>query len=320
MFKNVSRPILRAAAILMIAGFTGCLHPKAAYLNDSLEVPIVLDSVDGKICFIRGDFIYLKDLVSEKEIRLIKGQSPEISPDGKKVLFMSGESDDATDPWRIRLLDLDSNRIQEFPNLSGQKAHSAIWSNDGSKIAFQTVDLSRGGAIVGLLDPVSGQWKTLVNSVDLGVSNGDTFTFDSWVKDDRSILVHSLEKLYEVSVAGTPVWELPIVDLGVSSETRFSLSSDKKHLLFDSTIDSDERPVNDALNMLDISTKKITTITPNTVEARKPRWLPTEKQVIFGCMKRFDHPHQSNVCTIGIDGESLSVLIKNATSVSYSSR
>jgi len=312
------RLVLSATATLIVTSFTGCLHPRAAYLTNVTVQHLTLpDAAPGKICFARGDFIYLKELVSGKEVRLLKGQSPQISPDGKKVLFMSGESNDAINPWRIRLLDLASKQVREFTTLVGRDASSPRWSIDGSKIAFETVDSNRGSGAIGLLDPLTGEWKIIFTRVDLGPSEG-TFTLDSWGPGDQSILVHTLEHLYEVSVTGKLAWQMPIADLGIDSETRFSLSSDKKYLLFDSTIDTKERPVNSAVKMLDVSTRQVITVTPDTVEARTPTWLPTEKAIMFKCMKRFDHPHQSNICTIGSDGKDLSVLVKDAQQVSYS--
>lgn len=316
-----------AAALLVTTVFVACLGPKPnptpttsrleqfALLPPKISGPSSTPALT-KVCFTRGDFIYLRDLASGKEVRLVKGQSPKISPDGKRVLFVSNVLHEGS--WRVKfrvkLLDLSSNVVRDVFPLSQLDAISLSWSRDGSKIAF---DSTPG---FGQFDPATGEWKIIVRYGDLGVSEQeDPIGLSSWGPDDRSLLIHSLHNLYEVSLDGKVVWQMPITDLGINSETRFSLSADRKYLLFDSITDTKERPVNEAVKMLEMSTKQVFTITPDTIEARTPMWLPSEKGIIFTCMKRFDHPHRPSICTIDIDGKNLSVLVEYGQQVSYTS-
>lgn len=319
-----------AAALLVTTVFVACLRPKPnptpttsrleqfALLPPKISGPSSTPALT-RICFTRGDFIYLKDLPSGQETRLVAGQSPQISPDGTKVLFMSRDVNDNAGPLRVKLLDLASKRVEELPSLSRLDAYNLSWSKDGRRVAFESADAGPGTAF-GLFNPATGEWRVITRSLELRMNDYEApFAFSSWAPDGESFLIHSLENLYEVSVDGKLISRLPIADLGINSETRFSLSADRKYLLFDSITDTKERPVNEAVKMLEMSTKQVFTITPDTIEARTPMWLPSEKGIIFTCMKRFDHPHRPSICTIDIDGKNLSVLVEYGQQVSYAS-
>lgn len=317
-------------ALLLATPFAACPNtnyaPRTRSVEQSPSPPLEIFNSPStlairKICFTRGEFMFLRELPSGKETKLLRGQSPRISPDGTKVLFMAGQFDVTKDPWgdsiRTKLLDLTVMKVRELTLPAELHAYNAIWSYDGNRIAFETAHSGPGTAF-GVFKPATSEWKILTRSTDLASSQEEgPFGLSSWAPGDSSLLIHSLESLYEVSLDGKVILKTAISELGIDSETRFSFSADRRYLLFDSTIDTKEHLVNDAVQMLDESTKQLITITPDTIEARRPMWVPTQKAIIFECMKRFDRSHQSGICAIGIDGKGLSVLVDDARQVSY---
>lgn len=308
-------------ALLVITVFAACLRPSANSApgvnkveNSTISAPSLKSGL-SKICFTRGDFIYLKDLRSGNETKLVPGQSPEIAPDGKKVLFVSNEGAGSS---RVRVMDLISKRVEELVPLSKLEAYDLTWSSDGSKIGFASSDAGPGTAF-GVFNTLTGESKVITRSTELRVNENDgPFALSSWAPGDRSFLMHSLANLYEVSLDGKVVWQMPVNDLEIDSETRFSLSADRKLLLFDSTVDTNERPANQVMKVLDLRTKQLTTVTPDTIEARSPRWLPSSQEFLFSCVKRFDRKDRLSICKISLDGSNLSVLVVDANQASYS--
>jgi Tol biopolymer transport system component len=241
---------------------------------------------------------------------LVRGAWPDISPDGINVAFVPVNEDGAANS-QLKVISLISGQVQEFKSLSGYGASKPRWSNDGSRIAFETADND-----IGILDPLTGDWRNLTTALDLGSSSGG-IDFDSWVFGDKSILFHSLHTLYEVGVDGSLMSKRPIDHFGISSATRFSLSPSRKLLLFDQTIDSEERPLNGVISVLDTSANKLVMVTPDTIEGRTPRWISSDRDILFTCLKRFNNQNPG-ICKIAVDGSNLSTLATSADFASYS--
>lgn len=272
----------------------------------------------SKLCFTRDDWIYLKDLKTGTETKLVEGAWPELSPDGNSIIFMSGGDTDATTKGRMRVLDLSSLQVREFNSLADRGILIASWSHDGTRIAVEMVDSAASRLDIGVFDPATGELKNLTNKLELGSFEGG-IDFDSWVPGDQSVLFHSSENLFEVTVDGTLGSKLPIAQLEISSRTKFSLSADRKYLLFDTIVDTPERPLNFVVMTLDLATKKLATVTPHTVDATDPRWFPQDKTVLFSCLKRPAHPpYRRGICSIGVDGKDLKVLAQDAQDASFS--
>jgi hypothetical protein len=272
----------------------------------------------SKLSFTRDGWIYLKDLRTGTETKLLEGSWPDLSPDGKAIVFMSGADTDATDKWRMRLLDLSSFQVREFKSLANRRVLSGGWSNDSTKIAFRMTDPEASRLDIVVLDPAKDELRNLTENLAPGYSEGG-IDFDSWAPGDHSILFHNAENLYEVAVDGTLVGKHPIAHLQISSRTKFSLSPDRKYLLFDTIVDTPERPLNEVVMMLNLATKDLVTVTPKTIEASHPEWLPHEKRVLFTCLKRLSPPpYRESICSIGVDGEDLRVLAKDAKDASVS--
>ena len=259
----------------------------------------------------------MKDLATGRETKLVEGQWPDISPDGESIAFMSGEIGDGTKPLRMKIVSLISHQVRDLSTLSGVKTFSPRWSNDGTRIAFEMIDSDQ--TYVGVLNPLTGDWKNITKDADLGPLTGG-IDLDSWAPKDQGVIFHSLQNLYEVALNSTLISKTPIAHLNISSSTRFSRSADRKLVLFDSTISTSDRPENEVLAILDVTTGRVETITPKTIEARDPLFLSSEKELLFTCLKRFERPLRPGICTIGVDGKGLTLLISDGDRPSFASQ
>jgi hypothetical protein len=92
--------------------------------------------------FLRGAWIYLMNLVSGEEVRLVEGLSPHLSPRGESVVFVSVKENEGImnrvfpPAGRLRLLDLRTKEIRDFKATHDSRVGDAIWSNGGLRIAF----------------------------------------------------------------------------------------------------------------------------------------------------------------------------------------
>jgi Tol biopolymer transport system component len=276
------------------------------------------DDLDvARIVFSRGDFIYMKDLQSGKQTKLIRAYWGETSPDGSKLLFRLAADEELDAPMPpLQLLELGTGRVQELSSINHLHPLDAYWSNDGTKIAFEGPYTA-----FSLLNPATGEWRTITTAQRLQTDRYEShYTLTSWSPDDKSILIQSLEYLYQVTLDGEVIWKLPISDFNISSATRFSLSSDKKLLLFDNYQEGGEHhPVNGVVSILEIASGKMRTITPGTIFAREPRWFGSDNKILFTCLERpKGPPFQPHLCTINVDGSGLTRLIDNADNASVS--
>jgi len=311
-------------AALKRHGVVDPLSIPAARLSEKVtSEKVVMSSRIAKLCFVRGDRIYLLNLSTGKETKLIEGKRPDLSPAGDAVAYMSPELQGSNDSSQIKLLDLRTKQTWNFSTLANLRAFGPRWSNDGTRIAFELINADATRLDIGLINPSTGDWQNITKSVNLG-NPAEAVTLDSWVSGDQSILFHGLENLYEVGLDGTLLQKIPIASFcspdSISSGTRFFLSSDRKYLLFDRIISTSEDPENEIISIFDLNVKKLSRVTPNTIEARRPVWLPSQKEMLFTCLKRFARPYQPSICKIAIDGTGLTTLVGDGDFASYATR
>jgi Tol biopolymer transport system component len=160
----------------------------------------------------------------------------------------------------------------------------------------------------------------LLNAAPSAITPAPRSIAPSLFGDDKSIICHSQDYLYETTLDGQVLSKMPLGDIMnksyLSGTTKILFSRDRRYLLFATTRIPGQ---NTAIYIFDIEKRVRSRVTPETINASEPQWLPSEKEVLFLQLRenqkvkiRFD------VSKISLDGSNLVTLIENARSVSYS--
>jgi Tol biopolymer transport system component len=287
-------------------------------------------SIMEKICFLRGGWVYLRDVPSGKDSKLVEGVSPNLAPTGESVVFISvKENEDIMNrmfppPGRLRILNLQTNEVRDFSALRETRVGDSIWSNDGTRIAAWARGPETTGPYIAILNTKTGELEKKIIQDWNEITHDEGMYLDSWTPNDQSLLFHTLGGLYEVSIADGLVQKLPVDDIfrlgEISSATQFSFSSDRRRLLFDRMISTPEEPPTSIISILDLTTKTVRRVTPKTVNGMSPVWLPSNRDILFTRTELVNDQWRPSICKIAVDGSGLSVVISDADYPSYSSR
>lgn len=263
------------------------------------------------LCFSRGDDVYLMDVNSGRVRKILKGDEPNISPDGERIAFV------LRDNGSLRTVDAKSGVVKEFTSLQTIKAKAPQWSPDVSKIAFEFRKDVRWR--VAILDIATEQWQDITASYP---ADHDYF-LSSWTTKGQSLLIQDLQRVYEVDPHGKEVQRIDVKKLlkqgeNISSASRFSFSADKKHLLFNTAVDPDQGTI---IYKLDFKTSTLERLTPSTVDGSDPQWLPTEKEILFSQLTDDKAPYVYSISKLSLKkGDAPEILVRDASNFSYAPR
>lgn len=263
------------------------------------------------LCFTRGEDIYLMDVNTGVVRRILKGEEPNISPNGERIAFV------LADNGALKTVEAKSGVVKEFASLQSVKARGPQWSPDGSKIAFEyKKDLTWRIAI---LETSTEQWHDITASYPAEVN----YFLSSWTTKGQSLVIQDLRTVYEVDPHGKELQRLEITKLlpeteGVSSLSRFSFSADKGYLLFDTASPPQESA---AIYKLNIKTSALERITPSTIDGSEPHWLPSEKEILFRQLTENKPPYVYSISRLSLEKrDAPEILIRNALNISYAPR
>jgi TolB protein len=269
-----------------------------------------------KLVFSRGRHIYLYEAGDGAVRRLAEGRTPSISPSGKVVAFLQ-DDDPAGDSSSIRILDLATGRVSTPGPLAAVNASKPAWSPGSDRLAFEALVNNRFQ--VGVYDPAGGSLKVLSEAV----SSEDAFGvfLDSWAPDGKSILAHSLQNVYELSLDGKVLRKLPVDKLkaggllsGISSANRFSFSGDKQSLLFDAI---NRGPEDWGLFIYELESGRLSRLTPGEVVATEPLWLPSGRGVLFTRIRGGGKRLARDVEIIPLGGAKTETVVRDAFNASF---
>jgi hypothetical protein len=330
--KAVTAAAVSCLAITMVTVATFSLRRQSAgkpvgesALRLSNKASSVPPSIT-KLCFVRGNWIYLRDLASGKESKVIEGKSPSLSPIGDALAFMSPNAGSLlanllppTDQitGHMKVVNLRTKSSQLSGTFAKVRAYGPQWSGDGRRIAFEVTNDDASRLDIGVVDWPNGEWRRITSDLNLG--KAEPIYLDSWVPGDKSILFHTLENLYEVGVDGRLLRQTPIENIcdrsEVSSNTRFSLSANKRFLLFDRTI----APEDMYISVFDFDHKKLLRVTPLSVAGTNPVWI-TSEEILFTCAEKGEGPLRHDICKIAVDGTALTTVVVDGDYASFAKK
>lgn len=264
-----------------------------------------------KVCFARGEFIYVKDLKTGLEKRVAKGSYPSISPDGRMVAYSVDNTSGSNMTREIRLVDLQTGKVTSFDSLKPYLCYEAIWSPDGKRIAFALFKDSHWHVTV--LDVDTGDWKIL--SEKISATTG--MSVNSWTADSSSVLGQDLDFIYQFSLNGEVLRKISVSDIVddisyVSSATTFALSPDGKSLVFDTEVLPDD-PRPPMIWVYDMQNKARKRISPKSLGALNPLLVTSGEEIIFtGVGLSKGRKQRPGVYRMRRDGTQVQLLVANA--------
>jgi Tol biopolymer transport system component len=265
------------------------------------------------VCFSRGESIYLSNLKTGTTKLILKGHDPNLSPSGIFIAF-TAHIKGPNDPDRtIKVLNLETNQIKDFKSLNGHISYGALWSPDETQLALNILVDEKWH--VGILNVSSGGLQILTQ----GLPNNFGANLSSWLLDGKSILCSDLRFIYELGLNGAVMRKIPVEKLvnpsRVTSSTKFSLSKDKRYMLFDTT----DGPDSSSIYVYDFAKQALLRVTSEKIGGAEPQWLPSEKEILFTKYRRINkRSFTFDVFKISIDGRNLVQLMRDASSISYS--
>lgn len=269
-----------------------------------------------QMCFTKDDNIYLQDLKAGTTKLIRKGSDPHLSPSGKFIAYtVYAKGKNPNDPDRtIQVLNLETNQTQGFKSLNKVISYGAVWSPNETHLALNI--FTNNAWQVGILNPVSGELRILTQGLP-GIN--DAF-LSSWLPDSKSIVCADLSNVYEIDLAGKILQKISLDKLpnnigGISSATKYSLSNNKRYLLFD----VEDPDIPSSIHIYDLAQKTFSRITPRKVVGGEPQWLPGEKEIVFTSFRQVNKRKATfDVYKIMIGATVPTLLARDASSISFS--
>jgi tricorn protease-like protein len=283
----------------------------------------------SKICFVRAHDVYLVDLAKGAKKRIVAGEDCNISPTGNAIAFTvySAELNKVGHPKTIKIFDLTNDTTNELEFLPKSHKANPQWSPDGTKVAFEIAINHQ--THIGILNIASSEWQDVTRKLDFlesgGEVNGYGLALDSWAPDGKSIVCQDSKFIYEIALDGSTLQKRTIETIADRREVeilgnmRFSYSPDRRLMSFWSSSELKTGKINLAIYIFDFEKEKLLRITPETIEASNPVWLPSGRDIMFQRLQeRRDNVPVWDLCTISANGNDLRTILLNASYGSYS--
>lgn len=278
----------------------------------------VLAVNEGRLCFTRGDYVFVQE-PNGRPRRLVKGYQPSISPDGNIIAFVVAQGEWPKSESHVSLIDIQTGKVRAISTLNPFNSFRPLWSPDGGRLAVQLVmNQTPGFAIV---DATSENLYVIPANLQLEFG-----WLNSWTADGKSIVLNSLEHVYQVALDGHVIRKLAMRELvgavDISSLSRFSFSPDGRFLLFNSAMVPDDVGIA-SIYLYDLRARRLSRLTSDHLGALDPQWLPSGNEIVFtGYIKGRYKPRSRipsyRIYRISINGKNPRMIIRDAEDASYS--
>ncbi len=255
---------IRLVSVLIpcVALITACNNNKSGKESTNAVLDTVsLSNKNFALAYQDGDKIVATSIDTMKQISFGGATDPAISPDGNKLAYTLNDSVGNRSIW---IADME-NKSQAKLQVNSNNYYGAVWSADGSNIAFSIFNKNSIWKI-GLIKADNSGYIMLDSASKINVYG------PAW-KNEKEIIAHDLDNLYTFNLAGKLIDTKSIKALignayYISSSNNFFYSRDGKKLIFNASNGEVLDGLHDraeAAYILDVASKKVTPISPKGI-------------------------------------------------------
>jgi TolB protein len=263
-----------------------------------------------KLTYAKGSILYVANLDGSSAKKVANGASPDLSPDGAKLAFHTGDTT-AKESY-IAIADVATATAAVVPNVPGKMARGPVWSPDGKQLLFQIyADDDWHIAVIG----ADGSGFRYVKRAE---PDHRSYYSIAWAPDGRGFYCQDLDTIYLLGLNGALQDQWQTARLfphgAMTKDSRIAVSPNDSALLVDVQMNEevtrknwDELPP--AIWSLNLVNGRATRVTPKNAFAWKPCWITSET---FLCLIQTEAATEPSIYRMSADGKARQALIKNA--------
>lgn len=292
--KNLFLLLLGLFAIVSLDSCCCCWEPppipkvtpqkdiqKTEIIKQDIVVAEPEESKQEPITFYKQGDIYMMNDINDKPIKLTKGEHPSFNPQTTKIAYQNDG---------IYIFDLDTHKSTLLDKTKGI-AFSPKWSPNGEWIAY--IDRNNKYKLT-LIKPDNSEKRVILDQSKIA---SEMFFKPVWAKDSKSMYVHDMDTLYQISTDGnilskTPVPQITGSKSATSSEDVFAPSPIDSNIFLFTRYVYDNKKFEDfygepstSIFLFDKKDDSISRITPIEYFSINPVWSKDGEKIYFGGYK-----------------------------------
>lgn len=240
----------------------------------------------SKLAYEKDDAVWVAKIDGSGAKKISRGQCPDLSPDGNKLLFNTLQADGKPADRRPAIADLETGKITVLKEIPSDNCMGGSWSPDGRQILFDYYTKNNAERRIGLVNADGTGFRDVQKSEP----EHKDYWAASWAADGKSFFAEDMENLYQLDLDAKVLKKWKVEALaphgGMSGDVRLHASADGKTLLMDIEMDEKERKGWDgpppSIWLLDLATEKAARLTPKTLYAWDCHWLGSDAILFTG--------------------------------------
>lgn len=261
------------------------------------------------LAYQNDNIIYVLNFKDKKELHLMEGADPAISPDGLKLAYTKSNGSGRNDFKRfIVVVDLNT-KVETELKIFNNNYYGASWSPNSKYIAFN-IWVTPPKWQIGTINLENSEVKIFNTNSKLGIYK------PTWSADGRNIIAHDLSKIFRYDLSGKSLDSISVQSTFgdkyyTTSNTKFLYTSDNKIIIFNcgtnEFMEGVDGPV-EAIFAYNIKTKKTFRLSPQNMYASDPE-IESDGSVIFSGTK--ENEKSTNIYRFDFLRNQLTLIIEN---------
>ncbi len=266
-----------------------------------------------KLVFESNDTVWIASIDGSGAKKIADGASPALSPDETRVAFNTEQATGQPAHRKIAVVSLTSGDLTVFNDLPSDNCLEPAWSPDGKQLLFYLY--VNNEMQIGLMNADGSDFKLIQKSHP----THHNYWSVTWARDGQSLYAQDMENLYQLGLDASVLKKWQIANLiphgGMSGNVRLNVSPDGKTLLLDVEMDEKERKSWDgpppAIWTMDLTTEKVTRLSPKTLYAWDSCWLGSDA-IVFESQQPNEKESSIYRMSLSGNGKDKKLLVKDA--------